>query len=389
MTDAPTRRPRFLPFLVVLGAAAIMSYFFFWPLTVPSITVAPEMASQTIVGPGIFDARLQVGVASKVAGFLELLTVDRNDNVTEGQIIAKIDDHAIALAVAAAEARLRAATAMRLRARTEGQRAQALLEQASTTYDRQSRLFDQGAIAQAAFDQVRNAFEVADLAALEAGAGLAEAEAGLEAAEADLRSAEAQLADTTIHAPLTGTVTTRHMTPGELVSPGMPLLQIVDPSSIVVLARFDESTISLIRPGQIAKVIFGTSGEAPVSGTVALVSREVDVQTREYIVDIRLDALPDNWAIGRRVTVEISAPHPAEAILVPQDMIARRDGKVGLWLARNGHARWAEVQLGYLNGTRVAIAAGLDNGDVVVDPAGLFPWRRIEPMAQALVSAER
>lgn len=366
--------------LALLGAA---SYALLWPLPTPSVTVGLESASQTIVGPGIFDARRQVGVTARVSGFLESLTVDRNDTVTKGQLIATLDDREIALAARAAEARLRAATATRDRATTEGQRARTLLEQAQANFARQEKLLKQKTVAQAVYDQGKNALDVATITALQADAGLAEAEAGLEAARADLKAAQVRLSDTRIRAPLSGIVTTRDMTPGDLLSPGMPLMRIVDPASIVILARFDESTIALIHPGQTAQIGFGTAGEPAASGKVVLVGREVDPETREYVVDIRLDRLPDHWAIGRRVTVQISAPDPEQALMVPQSMLARRDGKVGLWLEKAGRARWADVQLGYLSSDRVEILSGVTKGDVVLDPEGMFPWRRVAPLAAA------
>ena len=64
-------------------------------------------------------------------------------------------------------------------------------------------------------------------------------------------------------------------------------------------------------------------------------------------------------------------------------MLARRDGKVGLWLEKAGRARWADVQLGYLSSDRVEILSGVTKGDVVLDPEGMFPWRRVAPLAAA------
>jgi HlyD family secretion protein len=366
--------------LAVLGAG---SYAFLWPMPTPSVTVGLERASQTIVGPGVFDARRQVGVTARLSGFLETLAVDRNDTVTKGQLIATLDDREIALAARAAEARLRAATATRDRATIEGQRARTLLKQARSDFTRQEKLLRQKTIAQAVYDQAKNALDVATITALQSDAVLAEAEASLEAARADLKAAQVRLDDTQIHAPLAGVVTTRDMTPGDLVSPGMPLMRIVDPTSIVILARFDESTISLIHPGQTAQIGFGTAGGAAVSGKVALVGREVDPETREYVVDIRLDRLPEHWAIGRRVTVQISAADPGQALMVPQSLLARRDGKTGLWLAKDGRARWVAVTLGYLSVDRVEMLSGVSKGDVVLDPAGLFPWRSVEPVGRA------
>lgn len=370
-------------FLLGIGCAVLAGfgyYAFVWPTPTPSVTVGMENAAQTLVGPGIVDARRQVAVSSRLAGQLKTLTVERNDTVSDGDLIATLDDREIALGVTAAEARLRAAAAVRDRASSERERARTILDQVDIDISRKTQLLAEKVIAQAVFDQAKNAFDVATIAALQAEAGLAEAEAAVEAARAALAAAQVQLADTRILAPLSGVVTARSMTPGDMLSPGVPLVRIVDPESIFVLARFDESTIALIRPGQSAEVGFGTAGGPPILGTVDLVGRQVDPETREYIVDIRLDHLPDNWAIGRRVTVQIQAPDPEKTLLVPQTMLARRDGKVGLWVAVDGHARWIGVKLGYLSADRVEILAGLEPGDLVLAPEGMFPWRSVNPV---------
>ena len=55
-----------------------------------------------------------------------------------------------------------------------------------------------------------------------------------------------------------------------------------------------------VAPGQKARVIFRSEPERPFPGEIARLGRETDRETREFIVDVRVESLPKNWSVGQR-----------------------------------------------------------------------------------------
>ena len=119
------------------------------------------------------------------------------------------------------------------------------------------------------------------------------------------------------------------------------------------------------------------------NGTVLRVIHQVDQETREFTVDITIEHLPDSWALGQRANAVVHAPSLVATISIPQRLTARRNGRVGVWLVRNGRAEWAPVELGYPAGDAVQVVNGLTAGDIVIPSEGIYEF---EPIALREIS---
>ena len=95
----------------------------------------------------------------------------------------------------------------------------------------------------------------------------AEAEAGR--ARAQLQEAEANRSDLRIVAPFDGTVATRSAEPGEVVSPGTPIMTIVNLSKVYLRAFIPEGEIGRVRAGQTARVYLDSNPKQPLEAVVA------------------------------------------------------------------------------------------------------------------------
>ena len=95
----------------------------------------------------------------------------------------------------------------------------------------------------------------------------AEAEAGR--ARAQLQEAEANRSDLQIVAPFDGTVATRSAEPGEVVSPGTPIMTIVNLGNVYLRAFIPEGEIGRVRAGQTARVYLDSNPKQPLDAVVA------------------------------------------------------------------------------------------------------------------------
>lgn len=360
--------------LCFVAIAGYVAAYYFVPRSVEGYRVTLVPASLEIAGPALLDARNKVTVSARIQGYLKAINVDRNDQVNIGDILAELDSADLASQLAAAEADAKAAVSAIAEARSDQQRARALAEKASQDYTRKQALRDKQIITEADWSATEAAYHQTQADLARSVTTIAKASALSASAEANAHLLGVRLSYATIKSPLNGVVVSRDRNAGDLLSPGTSLLQIVDPNSIIVSARLDESAMGSLSAGQNAVVRFASLPTEDFAATVLRVIRLVDQETREFTVDLVMDRLPPHWALGQRANVVIKAPSHAPTITVPQDLVATQDGRVGVWRLRNGRAEWTAVELGYPSGNRIQVLNGLEVNDVILKPANLYAY---------------
>lgn len=239
----------FLASILVAGVS-LGSYWYVLPVEAQRYDVVEKTIAREIVAPGVLAANRQVMITARTLGFLSAINVDRNDMVKKGQVLAVLDSTELQYQMAAAKANLRASEDIIKEAEVERDRATQALQTAQQDYDRQRQLYQKSAISAASFDTATAGLQNAKALALKAGAVLEQARAKAEAAKADAAALAVRLSESEIRSPIDGVVVSRNKTIGDLLAPGAELFEVVDPASIVVSARFDESTITLVKPGR-------------------------------------------------------------------------------------------------------------------------------------------
>ena len=142
----------------------------------------------------------------------------------------------------------------------------------------------------------------------------------------------------------------------------------------------DETVLSQLRTGASARVIFRSEPKRSYHGEVVRVGRETDRETRELLVDIRVDELPANWAVGQRAEVYIQGQAGSPVLSLPSDAIIWRNGRSGLYVANRNRAVWKEVEVGARGQGRTEIVTGISTNDSVLlesKPGTLRQGRRV------------
>jgi HlyD family secretion protein len=364
--------------MVLAAIVVYVIFYYFNPRIVEGLRVAPAIVDLEISGPALLDARNRVTITARIQGYLKTVNVDRNDPVKVGQVLAQLESEDIANQVAASVANAEAADRAISEARSDQERAQAAAEKGKLDYDRKRGLREKNIITEGEWVATVAVYRQTQAELARSATTIARASAISASAEANVKLLEVRLRDATIRSPLNGVVVSRDRNVGDLILPSMPLLQLVDPSSIILSARFDESAMGTIAPGQSASLHFASMPTETLKGTVLRVIRLVDQETREFTIDITPDQLPSDWALGQRANVTIKAPCPVPAIVIPQNLTARRNGRgVGVWLLRHGRAVWAQIDLGYPSGKEVQVVNGLSAGDIVIHPEGTYLYEPI------------
>jgi HlyD family secretion protein len=361
---------RHLPWLLLPAVAAVAIYWMrFAPTPGLAHTVTAAGVTGSTMGTGTLEARYAAAISPKITGRLTAVNVDQGDRVTAGQLLATLDEAEARRHLEAAEAARTAVATTVTRIRTEEARAQAVLNRAQLEHARAVSLADSRSVAESERDKATEQLRIAEADLARVRAAIAEAIQAQAAAASQVALQQELLAHTRLLAPFAGLVVRRDRHPGDVVNPGGTVLQLVATEEIWVSAWVDETAIAQLAPDQPARVVFRSEPAATYPGRVARLGRETDRETREFLVDVRLERLPANWTIGQRAEVFVETGHRAGALALPAEFLTYRDGGAGTWVLRDGRARWQPVTSG-LRGTGVVeILTGLKAGDRVVRPA--------------------
>lgn len=355
------------------AVAAVATLYLLWlsPVAVTAYPVRQGPIADEVMGTGTLEAETRAVVSSKIGGLLVSAPVDQGDRVRTGQVMARLDDAELRQQAAIAEAQLDAALAAEKRLLAELERARVIADQRQRDDRRKQRLHAGRVVpdsdAEKSLEEIRTAR--AELARSEA--ALQEAEKLVHAARKTLAYHKARLADTVIVAPFDGLIIKRIRNAGDMVVPGSEIFRLVSLQVLWISAWVDETRMSGLAPGQRARIYFRSQPERAYPGTVARLGLESDRETRECIVDVRIDELPGQWAIGQRAEVFIETARRVDALLIPAQALAYEAGAAGVYVIRTGKVVWQPVRPGLRTSRQVEVPEGLADGELVIDAAGL------------------
>ena len=350
------------------------------PAEVSTSLVKSGEVVEEVMGTGTLEAHYQTTVSSKIQGLIVELLADQNDWVESGQLLARLDDSDLAREVSTQEAIVNADEATVERVKADQARSKAIFDQAQRDYDRYAGLLVSKSISQEVMDKTVQGLAVAEADVARSIAAIREADRQVLAARERLRFQQARLGDTRIYSPFSGLIVRRDRDVGDIVVPGATIFRLVSTREMWVSAWIDETSMAGLKLGQKARVIFRSETKQAYNGKVVRIGREVDRETREFKVDVGLESLPQNWAVGQRAEVYIETARKNDVINIPLQALVWRKTTPGVYLANEGRAHWREVSLGSRGIDRVEILKGLSLNDSIItgpDPYQLTDGLRV------------
>lgn len=312
--------------VLILAVAAVLYRVKFAAVPVEAFAVKPGVVVGEVMGTGTLEARVKSSVSARIQERLADVLVDQNDAVRVGQLLARLDDAELRRQVEVAEAALAAARATAERVRVDELRAEAVAEQARQEHQRVADLVATKVSSPAEMDKAVEQLRVAEAELQRARAAIVEAEQQVITAERNLDYPRERLAFAEIRSPYDGLVIRRDRDPGGVVVPGSSILQLIATNELWASAWVDETAAAALAVGQPARVVFRSEPERSYAGAVARLGRETDRETREFLVDVRLEALPVNWTIGQRAEVFIETGRKSDALFVPEHFLTCKEG---------------------------------------------------------------
>lgn len=348
----------------------------------------------------------QSNVSPKINGKVVSVPVVLGSYVRKGQVLVQLDRTDAVNGVRQAEAALASARA-NLNMIKAGSRPQEIAMAKSTlnqakvsyelsqkNYDRMKSLFDQNLISRSQFEQAemaltsaRAAYKTAQesLSMAQEGATheqIASAEASVHAAQIALLTAKSQLPYTVITSPISGYVTMLNINPGEMASPGAPVVGVADLSRVYAVANVGQSVIAILKKGAPTSVAFEINGERySQAGRVDQFALAADSVTKTYKIKILLQNPNQKLKAGMVGKANFALRTSRKgSIVVPQDAIVSVDGEDTIYIAKGNRAVARRVVTGISDGKKIEIITGLTPNDriIIAGQNRLKPSARIE-----------
>lgn len=220
------------------------------------------------------------------------------------------------------------------------------------------------------------------LAVVRAGEEAAVSDAEARRARMEYLEARERLAQSRVRAPFSGQVVRRRARPGETVTPGSPLLELVDPIGLQFEATVSEAEVARLHAGDRLQVSVPAVTPAALSGRVAQIILAADRMQHGYRVKIALER-----AVGLRPgmlgTARLTRPSAVARFSLPVSTLRRyfpAESRAELLVLEGDVPAVREVRTGTSQGEQVEIVSGLRDGDrvIVSDPGGTVPGQRVQ-----------
>jgi RND family efflux transporter MFP subunit len=284
--------------------------------------------------PGTVRANQQATLFAKVAGYLSQITVDKGDNVKQGQLLAQLEVPELAADVKKYEA-------------------DAKLLQIELDRLTQAKIKAPDLILPQDLDKARGALEVA--------------QAGRERTQTLLGYAK-------IAAPFGGVVTMRYVDPGAFVraatAGGPPesaaIVTIMDFDIVRIQCAIPEIDAPLVRVGEPVKVSVDGLPNRVFDGKVTRFSYALDEATRTMLVETDLPNPDHDLRPGMSATVKTGVENHANALLVPVDAVVMEKAAAFVFKFVEGKAKKTPVTLGFSDGINIELLKGLIEGEPVI-----------------------
>ncbi len=247
---------------------------------------------------GAIEPVLTVDVKSKASGEIIGMNVQTGDDVKQSQLLASIDPRIPRNNLAQAEANL--------------QVAQAQLSNAKAQLARSDTLFKAQAITQTEYDTGKLDYANANAAVIRA--------------RSDLENARDRMNDTKLRAPLAGTIITKNVELGTVISSpttdvggGTVLFKMANLDTVQIRALVDETDIGKVSSGLLTTITVDAYPNRPFEGSVLKVEPQATVQQNVTMFNVLVRIPNPNHLLkpGMNTEVEIHVGRRDNVIAVP------------------------------------------------------------------------
>lgn len=270
------------------------------------------------------EAEDEATVVARVDGVVNTVLVEEGQFVRANQPLAKLDDERLALEV---------------------QRAEVAVEKLKTAYERSQTMYEKNLVSRESFETAKSEYKSQEVAA---------------------KLARLDLAYATIRAPITGWISLRHITPGNMVRAHNPAFEITNLDPLRAVLHVPERELTKLAVDQAAILRFDAVPDRSFEGQVVLIGPVVDPSTGTFRVTVQVRDPSRTIKPGMFGRIDIQYDQREETLLAPKSALVEEDDIVTVFVVRDSLAIQKTVIPGYDVNDRVEILEGLEEGDRIV-----------------------
>jgi multidrug resistance efflux pump len=343
-------------------------------------------------------------IAPKVAGKVVNVSANVGQFVSQGAVIAKIDDKDALLRLAEAKAGVTQAIAgvrqaeARLGLSPNGtfvastipevqtananyEQALAELKQAEANEKRYRELVETGDVAVITYETYRTARDTARArvkaareqqqtainTARQNNQAIKSAEANVVAARTQVGTAEQAVADTVVRAPFAGFISARPVAPGEYVSSATPIATLVRTNPIKVQIQVAEADVPYVGLGRGVSIQVDAYKDRNFGGVVTAVNPSIDANSRSAVVEAQIENGDNALRGGMFATVKITRDGGTLGVFVPKEAVLNDTATQSqrVFVIVEGVAKLRTVQIGTEENGMIQILNGVAADEMV------------------------
>ncbi len=292
------------------------------PVEVVDVALGSIMAYYS--GTATLEADREARVVPQLGGTIVELFAEEGDAVTEGQLLARIDDD---------------------RYRLELERNEATLRRLEHDFNRHLEMQERDLISLEAFERAKFEYE---------------------SHRAQVELSRLDLAHTAIRSPIAGVVSRRLVKVGNTVNTQEEAFVITSLDPLLAVLYVPERELSRLEAGQPASITADAAARERFEGRVARISPVIDAATGTARVTVEVDGEDTALKPGMFARVNVAHDTRADVLLAPVQAVISEDARSSVFVVRDGLAERRDVQTGYRDGGNVEIRAGVSQGERVV-----------------------
>jgi HlyD family secretion protein len=307
---------------------------------------------KTVLVDGNLEMPNKAYLSFGATGTVTEVLIDEGNNVTKGQVLARLDAESLESSAEMAELQVEIAQEQVKAARAQYEIALINLEEAG--------LGESEEVLELRVDIAKASWETAKL--------------NLETAKLSLESAKLNLEKAVIMAPFDGVVADITITEGKEISTAAlatPAISLVDTSEIEIRGFIDEIDVAMVQPGQEANILLDALPDEEINGSVTFISLVSTVRAGvvSYATTITLENPVAGLRDGMSATAEVIIERRDDVLLIPNRAIrgTLENPKVVVLVDEQVEER--EITLGLTDGINTEVLSGLEEGEKVVLPA--------------------
>lgn len=293
---------------------------------IPVETATPTRADIFAVyrGSAPIEAFADATVIAKVGGEVRAILVEEGDDVTVGEVLARLDGD---------------------RLRFEMQQAEANLRKLQRDYQRNVDLSERGLISAGDLEKIQYEME-----ALQAAFDLASLELGY----------------TQIRAPIAGVISERFIKLGNTIDVNAPVFQVTSLEPLISYLHVPEREYRRIDAGQDAAIHIDALTGSQFDAKVSRVSPVIDPATGTFKITIEVSDPSRRLKPGMFGRISIVYDRHANAMQIPRSAIIEEAGQSAVYVITNNVAERRVIRTGYAEGGQIEVLEGLDETEAFV-----------------------